>query len=42
MGTGFLERLPCEDIRADRNRSVPELTIGGDSPLLLLKIIQKS
>jgi len=34
LGMGFLERLPCVKTLEERNKSVPELTAGGDSPLL--------
>mgnify|MGYP004582335859 CR=1 FL=1 len=36
LGIGFLERLLCNGILDERNKSVPEFTVGGDSPLLLL------
>lgn len=38
LGIGFLERLLCDGILDERNRSVPEFTVGGESPLLLLII----
>jgi len=34
LGTGFLERL-CGKPLEERSKSVPGLTAGGDSPLLL-------
>lgn len=42
LGIGFLERLLCNGILDERNKSVPEFTVGGDSPLLLLYYILKN
>lgn len=36
LGIGFLERLLCDGTLEERSKSVPELIVGGDSPLLLL------